>query len=498
MSMKRASIAFAIAALLATPRAATAAEATKSEAEQAQIEALRAEVKRLAEQVEALTKQRAPAPAPAPVPATYTPPPAAPSVQATVAALEDRVGLLEVKQGDAVVLGDVPGSFRVPGTDLSLRLYGFAELNWVHAFGADNSDQDYSTFAPYLPLKGTAAGDRKNRDYLTGRTSRLGVETATPTRFGVLGVKLEGDFNNEPRVGNSSTYGSAGNIYTQQSTNSYGFRVRHLYGQFGGLLVGQTWSTFMDVDNFPETVDYNGPIGATFIRQPQIRYAYGTADHGTFTAALENSSSYVLDGTGTVIDSSLSRVPDMIVRWDKSFDWGAVSLRGVTQELRFDDGSGAKATKRGWGGAASASLKVRDNADFLALQVTGGEGIGRYLNYIEGAIYDAAPGEIRVESAIGVVAGYQLKATTWVRVNLAYGLTRNFDNAYTRLAAATGLDQGRFGVNRMVQQAHLGPIFTPVKGVDLGLEGIWARRETLAGQTGQDVRMDLSFKYYIN
>jgi hypothetical protein len=94
--------------------------------------------------------------------------------------------------------------------------------------------------------------------------------------------------------------------------------------------------------------------------------------------------------------------------------------------------------------------------------------IGRYLNYIEGAIYETATDSIRVERALGVVAGYQLKAADWVRMNFVYGMTRSFDNAYTRLAAASGLDAGRFGVNRTVQQAHAGPIFTPVKGVDLG------------------------------
>ena len=485
--MNRTLIGITTAALLFSGSPASAQTKEK------ETEELRAEVKRLADELEAMKAKLAHGGA---VPAALTVAPAAEATAALTQAVAERIELLEIKQKDAVVMGDIPGAFRVPGTELSLRLYGFAELNWVHDFGADNSDQDYSTFAPYMPLDGTAEGNRKNRDYLTGRTSRLGLEAATPTPFGALGVKLEGDFNNEPRTGNAALYGDARNVFTQQATNSYGFRVRHLYGQVGGLLVGQTWSTFMDVDNFPETVDYNGPIGATFIRQPMIRFAYGTA-FGTFTASIENSSSYVLDETGAVFASSLSRVPDAILRWDKGYDWGALSLRGITQELRFDDGAGTEATKRGFGAAASASFKVRGK-DFLALQVTGGDGIGRYLNYIEGAIYDAATDAIRVERAVGAVAGYQLKAADWVRVNFVYGVTRNFDNDYTRLAAASGIDAGRFGVNRTVQQAHMGPIFTPVKGVDLGLEGIWAQRETLAGEKGDDLRFNFSAKYYIN
>ncbi len=501
MSTSRAIFGISLAALLMGGRA-DAAEAAKAEPEPDEVQALRAEVRRLAEELEAL-KARATAPAPA----VYAPPPAV-AGEAEVTALAERIDLVEIQQRDAVVAGDVPGSFRVPGTDLSLRLYGFAELNWVHAFGPDNSDIDYATFPPYLPLNGTADGRRKNRDYLTGRTSRLGVEAATPTRYGVLGVKIEGDFNNEPRTGNTAQYGTPENVFTQQQTSSYGFRVRHLYGVFGGLLVGQTWSTFMDVDNYPETVDYNGPTGATFIRQPLIRYTYPTRSSGSFTVALENSSSYVLDSRADVagdpnpdyglpMPTSLSRAPDVVVRWDKGFEWGALSARAVTQELRFDDGAGTKASARGFGGAASASFKVR-GTDWLAMQVTGGDGIGRYLNYIEGAIYDAAAGEVRTERAIGVIAGYQLKPADWVRVNFVYGATRSFDGDYADVARATGLDSGRFGVNRSVQQFHLGPIFTPVKGVDLGMEGIWAERKTLAGEKGEDLRLDFSVKYYIN
>jgi hypothetical protein len=488
--MKRILIGVAAAALVLA-RGAAAAEAAKETKETQGTQELRAEVKRLSEKVAALEARAAQG---ALQPATLT---VNQSEASAIQQVSEKIELLEVKQKDAVTAGDIGGSFRIPGTEVSLRLYGFAELNWVHAFRADNSDSDYSTFAPYLPLDGSAQANVKNRDYFTARTSRIGVEAGTPTRYGVLGVKLEGDFNNEPRTGNAAVYGDARNVFTQQQTNSYGFRIRHLYGQFGGLLVGQTWSTFMDVDNFPETVDYNGPIGATFIRQPQIRFSYGTPGHGSFTVALENSSTYVLDSTGSAISSSASRMPDLVLRWDKSFPWGAASVRGMTQELRIDDGAGNKATKRGYGAAASVLLKTR-GPDFLTAGVTGGEGLGRYLNYIEGAAFDAAEQTIRVERAIGVYAGYQLKPVDWVRVNFVYGMTRNFDNAYTDFAATNGLDAGRFGVNRYVQQAHVGPIFTPVKGVDLGLEGIWANRKTLVGEKGDDLRLDFSAKYYIN
>ena len=457
-------------------------------AESKETEEMRADLERLREEVEALKAKKAEAEKQKAHPQN---PEAAPT-------MADRLDEVEVKQKDAVVVGDIPGSFRVPGTELSLKIYGFAELNYVHEFKGDNSDNDYSTFAPYVPLKGTFEYDRKNRDYLTARTSRLGVEAGTPTKFGVLSVKIEGDFNNEPRTGNAAQYGTAGNVITQQQTSSYGFRIRHAYGQFGGLLAGMTWSTFMDVDNSPETLDFNGPVGATFIRQPQIRYTYATPSGCAFTIAVENSSSYVLDETLSVLASSQSRMPDLVLRWDRGFDWGSMSARAMTQELRVDDGLGHKANYRGWGAGSTALVKARGGSDYLSLAVTYGDGIGRYLNYIEGAFYDPATNTILTERALGVVAGYQLKLAPWVRVNFVYGMTRDFDNAYTDLARANPSPGSRFSINRMVQQAHVGPIFTPFKGVDLGVELMWAQRQTLADEKGDMLRYNVSAKYYLN
>jgi hypothetical protein len=425
---------------------------------------------------------------------------------------EERLDLVEVKQGDAVVKGDIPGSFRIPGSEVSLRLYGYAELNWIHSFDNDNSDEDYASFAPYLPLEGDVGAERGGRDYLTARESRIGLEAGMPTKYGVMSVKLEGDFNNEPRRGNSSTYGAPANVYTQLLSNSYGFRLRHAYGKFGGLLIGQTWSTFMDVDNLPETVDFNGPVGSTFIRQPQIRYSYGTLKAGTFTAAIENSVTYLL-GPGDILATSSSRMPDLVLRWDRSFGFGALSLRAMTQELRLkgpftvvtDDTVypnetetfDVDTTKRGYGVAASGTVKT-GSVGFLTFGATAGSGIGRYMYYVEGAAYDAAEDEIVLENAVGGYVGYQLKASDVLRFNFAYGILYELDSDYTDLAEAEGFDSGRYGVNKLVQQGHAGFFYSPVPATDFGLEGIYGARETLAGEKGSEFRLNFLARFYVN
>src|SRR5882672_10472600 len=50
------------------------------------------------------------------------------------------------------------------------------------------------------------------------------------------------------------------------------FRLRYAYAEFGKFGVGQYWSSFMDADVFPNSLEYWGPTGMVFFRNLQIRY----------------------------------------------------------------------------------------------------------------------------------------------------------------------------------------------------------------------------------
>jgi hypothetical protein len=448
-------------------------------------EELRNEVRRLRTELNEIKAQKAAPPATA----------AAAAPASIDAELTERVGAVELRQKDAVVAGDIPGSFRLPGSDTSIRLYGQAELNAVREFKGDNSANDYSTFLPYVPLNGTSA--RKGQTLVHARTSRLGIESTTPTSSGPLTIKLEGDFNNDPRLGNSAAGESKEAIFTQQATNSYGLRLRHAYGTFAGFTVGQTWSTFMDVDNSPETVDFNGPIGSTSMRQGLIRYTSSTQGMGNWTVALENPVSYAYDVTGTTVKDGLSTVPDVVLRWDKGFDWGAASVRAVTQQIKVVNDT-VNASERGYGLAATAALKLRGGQDTLSLAATYGDGIGRYFNYVEGAFIDEVRNRMLTERVGGLVVGYQYKRSDTLRFNFVGGWQKNFDNAYTDFALANGLGSGQYGINRSLYQLHAGLIYNPVKNVDVGLEYIFGQRKTLVGEKGDLSRLNLMARYVFN
>lgn len=471
--------------LAALAAAATCLPATAQSAKD--FEDLRNEVMRLRNELNEIKAQRAAPAAAAPA--------AAPGAAAWDAAINERIGAVELRQKDAVVAGDIPGSFRLPGSDTSIKIYGYAELNAVREFKGDNSGNDYSTFLPYAPINGTSA--RKGQTLVHARTSRLGIESSTPTSYGPLGIKVEGDFNNDPRLGNSAAGQSVEAILTQQATNSYGFRLRQAYGTFAGFTVGQTWSTFMDLDNSPETVDFNGPIGSTSLRQGVIRYTYNTPDMGNWTVALENPDSYAYDAAGLVVKDGLSTAPDVVLRWDKGFDWGAASIRAMTQQVKVVNDT-VHASKRGYGLAATTLIKLRGGLDSLSLAATYGEGIGRYFNYVEGAFVDEVNNRILTERVGGLVVGYQYKASDILRFNFVGGWQRSFNNAYTTFALDNGLGSGQYGINRGMYQLHAGLIYNPAKNVDLGMEYILGQRKTLTGEKGDLSRLNLMARYTFN
>ncbi|WP_018609814.1 DcaP family trimeric outer membrane transporter [Uliginosibacterium gangwonense] len=401
-------------------------------------------------------------------------------IQELKASQKDLSNQLEAQGKEAVVKGDIPASFRRAGEETSIHLYGFVELNAVHNFGGENNG-DYASNAGGVALTGSAAAERKGSNYMHGRTSRFGIEAATPTSMGPLTIKVEGDFNND-RGGSNGGAVSSG---AQYASNGYMFRLRHAYGQVGPWLVGQTWSTFMDLDSTPETVDFNGPVGNTMIRQPQVRYTYVTPNFGNYTLALENNSSQLNGGDG----ANISRVPDVIVRWDKAGDWGTLSFRAVSHDLSAKTNS-LTASKRGYGVGLGNSYKITD-ADMLFSSVTYGDGIGRYFNSSDGPLLDSASGKIYTERQLGLVFGFQHKFSGTLRTNLVYGQQRLLNADYSGYANTSG--QGT--INRALQQAFVDTIWNPLPNVDLGAEFIWSHRETLDGQTGSEPRVNLSAKY---
>ncbi len=121
-------------------------------------------------------------------------------------------------------------------------------------------------------------------------------------------------------------------------TDFYGtssaLRLRHAYGSFGGLLAGQTWSTFVDEDNMPSTIDFEAPMAFASIRQAQVRWTQKLASWITWSAAVEDNKSAIIIPTD-IPGKAEYPMPDLVTRF--RFDMGAshVTTAGFLGSARF-------------------------------------------------------------------------------------------------------------------------------------------------------------------
>ncbi|MBS0553762.1 MAG: hypothetical protein JSS47_14750 [Proteobacteria bacterium] len=410
------------------------------------------------------------------------------ALKAQLEKLEEQVKALDTNVGAApknfalVTKGDEEGTYKLPGSQTSVGVYGFIHVDAYKDLKGRTADWAFEpgTIAIANDPSGLNKDTRTGKFNITPRVTRLGVKTHTPTDMGTLRTKLEFDF-----------YEYGDNDYKMGYSSGFNPRLRHAYGEleaeWGTLLVGQTWSTFMN-DAAPETVDFNGPGSVQIQRQPMIRLSREFGGAGTFAVALENSASMV-NGERPQTQNSIDKRPDVILSWTKSGDLGFLAANLLSTRYTYDDGANS-AAKNAYGYSVGAGLKLGKQDTLLALH-TGGNGIARYLpsaNY-NWEVYDTAADRIRLSKARAYTLGWARNWTDAVRSNLSYG--------ETRLAVSSSYlaTYGEEAANTRIRHAFANVFWAFTQNTELGLEYAWARRELSSGDEGTYRRLQGSMRY---
>jgi hypothetical protein len=206
--------------------------------------------------------------------------------------------------------------------------------------------------------------------YFSARQTRFGVRSSSPTSRGTLKTQFEFEL-----------FGVG--VDAGQTT----IRLRHAYGELGKFGAGQTWSPFMDIDVFPNTVEYWGPNGMAFFRNVQVRYMPIQGDT-RMTIALERPGASADQGdvAGRIeIQDVRPRfpVPDLSAEYRRATKWGYVEVAGILRYIKWEDqGTDAfdlSGDAVGWGINASSNIKVGEGNVFR-LSALYGEGIQNYMN----------------------------------------------------------------------------------------------------------------------
>lgn len=398
------------------------------------------------------------------------------NLKAQIEALQQRVNELAAAQqaatkappapANVVTGGATPGSFKLPGSNTSVKIGGYIKADAIYSSKSAgvNSSADQELEAGGIPLSGA---NEKKQLTLHARQSRLNVRTDTPTSMGGLTTFLEVDL-----------FGASGN---ESVSNSHNLRVRHAYGSLGPLLVGQTWSNFMDLGALPDVLDFGGPVGQMFVRQTQVRWTQPFSS-GTWSVALENPESVLSQTSGAGLRADDDRAPDITGRIDFKTGMGSYSVSGLARQIRLDTPAG---TDSKWGGAIGFSGVVPTvGKDEFRFSANYGNALGRYTaGFFTDGTLDARS-RIDLPNEWATQASYRHFWTDALRSSFVLsGLGASYDNG----VAGT--------LNRRAQSAHLNLIWTPVKNADVGIEYIHARREVQNGQTGNLNRIQASAQY---
>jgi hypothetical protein len=361
----------------------------------------------------------------------------------------------------------------------TMEIYGFAMLD----MGYQTKQNDPDWFDVLRPTKLPAFENEFGADehFFAGvRQSRFGVKTSTPTKLGDLKTTFEFEL-----------FGTG--VDAGQTT----LRLRHAYGELGQFGAGQTWSPFMDIDVFPNSIEYWGPNGMVFFRNVQVRWMPIQGD-SRLTFALERPGASADQGDYSEHIELQGVVghfpyPDLSAEYRHGGDWGYVELAGIVRYVEWEDNVADAIDLSGdetaWGVNLSSNLKFGKST--LRLQVVYGEGIQNYMN--------DAPADIGVESDPNGPAGIKgvaiplLGVVAFLDVNWSEKASSSIGYSMVDIDNTDGQAPDAF---RKGQYALANILFYPTKNVMYGFEVQWGDRENFAdGFTSDDLRFQFSAKY---
>lgn len=354
---------------------------------------------------------------------------------------------------------DLKGFFAVPGTDTVIRIGGYAKLD---AIADSRSAGDEDQFIPSSIPVGGSHRDVSNFN-IHAKQTRFSFEARRPTTHGNLRFYLENDF-----------FGSS---------DGYQFRLRHAYGQLGNTYAGYGYSSFMDADSLPDTLDFAGPGGAGYLLVAGIHHSFTMGKGNTLTLAAEDPDTELAGASET--RAAANRLPDVSVTARMERDWGHLQLGAVVRSLAYD-GEGERDRRMGGGLQLSGSATVGER-DLLLFGALGGHGLSRYTADLTGSGLDAvvdANGRLDALDLHGGFVGYTHYWSQLWRSNLIFGqLTLERNSALT----AEAFRESRYGVFNL--------IWSPAPSWTMGMELLYGRLEQQGGARGDTVRVQGSLQY---
>ncbi len=398
--------------------------------DQAEIAQLRQEVQELRAMLQQYVQQKAPVQSATPV-----------AVSASPQVTETTAPKLNLSKGGAEV-----------------NLYGYIRAD--ASYQAKGASTMYNNISG-VPLEHTAEeAQQKDRLHSTVNVTRLGLNFKTPSVAGEVGGKLEMDF-----------FGGA----TRDQ-----FRIRHAYITLDQWLIGQTWSTFIAPEYYPETVDAGTFVGGALQRSPMLRYSDKLSANTSFAVAIEDPKY-----TASSDPDNEMRMPALVGRLNHKFDNGSL-LSGRTFMAEKKTSTDKQwAWGVGLGGKYQLSSQTFLKADYYHVK-----GDGRFLLWANNSYVIDDQNNIQSNEFDTISTGITHQFNSQLRSTLGYGYMKAKDDNRFAEIQKSNLNQ-----NKELWQGWINAMYNPYKPITLGVEYVYGERETFDGRNGIDNRVNMMASY---
>ena len=306
--------------------------------------------------------------------------------------------------------------------------------------------------------------------------SNLFVKSFTPTQYGAMTTRFEFDL-----------FDDQGNA---------GINLTHIWGEIGSFGAGQTFTGFMDINAFPNILDFWGPNSMVFTRQPQIRYSTNISKKSRLVFTVEKSDSDFAVPKNSLRASydDVTELPDFTASYTYSDAFGYIKSAVILRKLGYETAT-TKDTTLGWGLNVSGNISLTPE-DSVQFQLAHGQGIGRYINDTCCSYYSDETGGIDGGldangdlAAIPVTAGFLYYNKQWSKKwSSAIGYSYlSVDNLVTQ--------KDKTLKNSTYTSSNL--IWYPTNQVKAGVEVLYGDVQSNSGLEANNFRIQLSvgFKY---
>jgi len=346
-----------------------------------------------------------------------------------------------------------------------LKFGGYVKVDFIQDFDPIGNPFQFKTDA--IPVEGTAAAEQGGQTTIHAKETRFSLDLRHDMDGEKFRAYIEGDF------------------FADNNT----FRVRHAFGEYANFLGGQTWTTFMDISARPRSLDYEGPDAEIFVRQAMIRYTHPFSAQWKLAVAVEQPGGQFAIPAG-LQGNARSTLPDFpaFLRYESTR--AHVQFAGILRQIRFDgQGGSPDVSTMGFGGNVSFRVNIAGKSGLMG-EVSFGQGLGRYIESLNGQNADAVfrnDTTLEALTARAFVIGYEQHWSKTLQSTFAFALAD--------LSKNEGLSASTI---KQIHDGRLNLIWSPHAKVEVGGEVLRGWRKNQNDAEGEAWRFQFSMIYKIN